>query len=450
MDAKKTIEKIVNDPNYLKNLSDKDFTDVVKKIQPFMVPEKGEAEYINMSIVNLREEYATKLLFTSLIGYLYRLAYEYDVNNHRVKDDKLSQKEIDQRRVIVKEFLDYTFEFDPDRHVRSAHLADPDDPEREALEKAKEKMKVKKPKHLDKVVNKEKICKELILTNYNTIGTILDSTAGMLKAHKYKNSIKAADYEGILTKQYKNLTKLRVGLQSTFDVYTKYDTSEALEHVPSIDVFHNFKRYHDSNYEQLRFATRSLYNDKPDLEFMIKVYPGLFKEEQEAIDWKIKNEKTLQLDVLTISTRETTFLGPFKENRDRVDFYNKNLSVLKGIQEQNVKDAKVANEMAVAKAKRSKVKNIKEQGPSAPGLDTYSKLMGTVNNENSQTYLSEEEEKKAVKAYEDMKTESVLKANDDLPDDAVQLDIHKNEIDEDGNHVYEKVSVYVPVSGKKE
>ncbi len=120
------------------------------------------------------------------------------------------------RRMVIRDFLDDLFTFNPDKHVRSAYSRNPSDPERK-------KIKPKKGKKTQ-------------------------------KTQKTKN----------LTREEKNLLEY----------------GRVTGKIPPADLFHNFKYYMESNYDALRIATRDLYCEKPDLDFTIKIYDDFRNQDE--------------------------------------------------------------------------------------------------------------------------------------------------------------------------
>ncbi len=164
----------------LSNLSDEEVTEWRKKLNPYGRTIEGSGAFTCISITNLSEKYLEKFLMTSLIGFLYRRCDEYELSsgeppcpmddfdtfmlkyseavsaakkamvelaafNREHKSAELTIEEsavkLDltraiergtgfKRRLVVRQFLDGLFSFNPDKHVRSAYSDNPGDPER--------------------------------------------------------------------------------------------------------------------------------------------------------------------------------------------------------------------------------------------------------------------------------------------------------------------------------
>lgn len=171
------------DSSLIDTLTDEQVTELRKKMNPYGRTIEGKDKLTCLSITNLSEQYMRKFLMTSLIGFLYRQCDEHeladgeptspldDFNDFmekfslardaalvsaewlRVfaadhvgveecaltleeKADRLNHSRLVERgegfkrRLVVRQFLDSLFQFNPDSHVRSAYSDNPLDPER--------------------------------------------------------------------------------------------------------------------------------------------------------------------------------------------------------------------------------------------------------------------------------------------------------------------------------
>jgi len=106
---------------------------------------RRDTGYLAFSITNVREEYLKKLTMTSLSGFLYRMLdehdFDYDYKDFHLIDEsngtydpettKLTSTDpnnvenrvnLEDKRKIIENFLDHYFKYNPDIHVRSAHV----------------------------------------------------------------------------------------------------------------------------------------------------------------------------------------------------------------------------------------------------------------------------------------------------------------------------------------
>jgi hypothetical protein len=147
-------------------------------------------------------------------------------------------------------------------------------------------------------------------------------------------------------------------------------TEEEKELVPPEDTFHRMKYYMEVNYEKLRQATCSIYREKPDLELAFQIY-GHFEGESEANKFQKKYGDEVLTNIDTIQHGKWVLTGPFKENRDRIDFYNENTEIIKQILEHKKEEAQLGKELMEDRVTKGKARNIKENGPDSPGLKDH-------------------------------------------------------------------------------
>ena len=122
----------------------------------------------------------------------------------------------------------------------------------------------------------------------------------------------------------------------------------------------------------MREVTNDLYKVKPDLEFAINIYDK-FDNKDKGNDFINKYRNQATSEIFNVSTNKWTLLGPFKENRDKIDFYNKHTKIIESMIEQQEADAKLGADLMKDRVKKKKVKNEKIFGPNDPQFDVYKK-----------------------------------------------------------------------------
>jgi len=206
------------------------------------------------------------------------------------------------KRMVVHQFLNDNFQFNPDKHVRSAYSNNPLDPERVM------------PAQLVKTKTKTK--------------TIIGKSGAKLTIDKKTND---------------------------------RSNNPSVKHIPPMDVFHRWTYYTDSNYEEIRTAVQDLYADKPDLEFAINPY-SQFESAEDAEKFVRKHSDEVIADVVTLNNSSWNLLGSFKKNRERINFYNNNTAVVEEIFKQMEADKKLGADLMRKRVRRKKKKNIEEVG----------------------------------------------------------------------------------------
>lgn len=156
----------------------------------------------------------------------------------------------------------------------------------------------------------------------------------------------------------------------------------ALEIVPPQDTFHRFGYYRDVNYQSLRDITDTLYSEKSDIELAIMWSETFEGETQKEVDdafakYKALHSDELRSDLYSIPAGGWTLLGPWAENRDRIDIYNKNTKILERIMKRHEEDRQMGSELMRKRVVTAKAKNIQEAGPDHPDLGMHRSMVGS-------------------------------------------------------------------------
>lgn len=460
-------KKITEDPAEIYNLEADESAQLRKYLHPLGNIVSAKKCYVNMGLVNWKDKYLRRLHTTALIGYTYRLLEEYEPQEVEAENAKYAaafaqavttqeKAELSSQhaakcklltttaRGIIRQFLNRNFEFDPDHHIRSAHTDNPGDPERrplaavvtEAAEKAS------KSKNIDEKLQSRpeatyQYLRSKLLTVYQTtqeVTALLKSVLSVILSPDTDLS----DKQGILMKKYKLLLDIGSDMKKIADPLAAADTISALTVDPPVNLFHQFDRYLTNHYEQLTEIVKTLYDEKSDFEFAVVLYDA-FKTPEAAREYRVQHESEFRTDVFTVESSAVTLIGPFKENRNRVDFYNKNTEVMKRMMEQLESDHKLGSDLMSKQVKTQKKKNIAEAGPDAPGLAAYSKAMNVVAELGAKKVLSKEE----LNEMEAARTEAgKIKEDYEVPDDAIQIDVFFPKVAADGTTAISKTKFY--------
>jgi hypothetical protein len=159
------------------------------------------------------------------------------------------------------------------------------------------------------------------------------------------------------------------------------------------DTFFRWNYYEEVNFEEIREMVNVLYCEKPDLDVAINIF-GLFNTEKDALKYKDDHLDELMTDLHVVQNGQWALMGDFKENRKRLDFYNKNTQIIKAILDQNIEDGKIAKELMHKRISRDKKKNVEEAGPDDPGLKNYSADYGTIRDKGGKQALTDAERRK--------------------------------------------------------
>lgn len=355
-------------------LDDNKLNAMRQELTPYGTTLSVPKRYVTLSHTSLGTRYQRRLAFTSLAGFLYRVLGEWQPEGTSLDDAKKEQ-------AIIKKFLDNWLEYNPDLHVRSAHVPNERDPERRAVDSKNTGFKSPFPP------------KELIVETVDISGE-----------NRVVKSITPGQVAGA-------------------DMRPLNESSWHAIPIPPADTFHRWEYYHDVNYEKLREFTWDLYHDKPDLEDTFNVF-RVHETPEEAKQFVEVNVDGIRTSILTVETGKWNLIGPFKKNRERIDFYTKETEVLKMIHEQNQKDAELGRKLMERRTKEVKKKNVKECGPDAPGLaqqyqQSIGELPGAVRGTTYEEQLRWADENKTSTIDELAK-----KDMEECPDDSIPVPLY--------------------------
>lgn len=471
-DVNSLLDDILQNPDKPADMSKDEIVDVQKKINLYGVVIPAETAYANFSIINWRDSYLRKLHTTALVGYLHRTCMEYVKTEHSevVVPEELynavakesangrSFSELDFKakdainneyrkavKVQLEDFLRHNFDYNPDIHVRKCYKDNLGDPERVGkFAEMKEKMASPsvKPRSGKFEELREKLAKSLSSEDLSTLDELIEENQS-LAANVFTQSRNASK---VIKDVNRSLVEYKNGTMDNDDIrsilvncenslrevsnemypYVLNRVEGAYEWFPPADVFHHFDRYLSNHFELFREAVQILYNEKPDIEFAVQFYDQSFGSEEDAIKARQKIQDRVTASVITITNEGWYLLGPFKRNRERMDFYNKETEILKRMAEQQEDDSKLGADLMKKRVRRQKEKNIIEAGPDDPGLEKYKDALSVIESLGAKSVLTNEEKAKMAEAQR-------LKEMTEVPPDSIQVDIHRPVEDDDGN-----------------
>jgi hypothetical protein len=364
----KELDDILNelDASNLDDMTEEELLEYRKQLNSYGRTIQGSDKYLNFSCTNLTEEYTKKLVMTGMIGYLNAAVNEYKVPDgfkvidvydycknpsileESTKDwtltDKIKQeieenKKWMEKRVIIKEFLEDMFQFNPDKHVRSAYKPQPKDLARGVIDTPAANLAVSHLKQKDAQFKEDMLVYDRAqkLINMDEKDTMIAAKKLVTNAHY--GTIDYASW----TPEDKNL------------IYTVTNM------IPPADIFHKFKIYYETNYDKLREAVQYLYCDKPDYDLAINPYEW-HDTLEDAEEFQKKHRGEVISDIMTAHSGKWNFFAPFAKVRENTKFFNDNTVVLEEIAKQIESDAKIGGELMKNRVKLQKQKNIEEEG----------------------------------------------------------------------------------------
>lgn len=205
---------------------------------------------------------------------------------------------------------------------------------------------------------------------------------------------------------------------------TILETTNVLQIAPPADVFYHFSRYIDSHYEVLRILTDVIYQTPPGIENVV-IYYDTFEDLDRAKEYIRIHEAEFRADPKIIENGGVTILGPFRENRDKVDFYNRNTEVLRIMMEQVARDHELGKDLTKSRLMNAKKKNLRDAGPDDPGLEKYVSARNIISQFGKKPELSREDREKLIRAEQD-------RAEFETPDGALTMRVLAPTLDENG------------------
>jgi len=463
------------DSHELGELSDAKILDIKKRMEelkkkenPFflknIVPSDGQLLAL---FVPMYRDYLTKLMVTGIIGFANRMCDEWEVPEsvpvvpvyEYIQDQTLldspkpvgDNKEIDpeleedyannrksmKKRLIVKEFLEYLFQYDPDEHVRGAYVPNPNNKSRKPVMTPAARLSVwMEKKRLDadtKTSNKEKKKADSLVnfieknandasykkeeeskkTYTKTVTQRIGSRKGGYKIVKRKIRCTEKEYkiyeeskkEKILKREKKNLTthmddfikEPKMVKFKRMNDETLHDTVRDM--LPPQDIFHRFTYYFESNYEELQNAVNDIYHERPEIDYAIHPLE-MVSDLDEARKFKRKHD--INWDINVFQKGRWSLVGPYKQNRDKLDCQGSGMPLFDEMFGQNAERNKEIGAQLMKKRKTKKrLKQEKRKGKIHESVKSHANVVTDVSkyvSEIEEPIVSDTEEDESVKA----------------------------------------------------
>jgi hypothetical protein len=216
--------------------------------------------------------------------------------------------------------------------------------------------------------------------------------------------------------------------EAQYEFGSGQSVANAYQFIPPHDVFCHLERYMREHYEQLLLATTALYFENPYTVYSIQLC-GTFPSEEKAAEQRNKYRNMFSNETFTVETGIWQHLGPYKQNRDKVDIFNKDVEPFKRMMDYSQANLKLGGEIMKARVKSQKAKSMAEVGRDAGGLDGYIEASGVIERLGSKPILTKEEKEELIKAQR-------VKEMGEVPADAIQVDVFRT--DEEGKFVKSK------------
>ena len=440
-------------------MSDEEIQIMSKRANPYSIIEEGKGKFVNLCYTNVRETYYKRLILTSLISFINRAADEWGVpeelpiisvedylNNPEILNEPLKNisknteikkdienlikknKKLMEKRIIVREFLEHLFQFNPDKHVSSSYKPSSKIKKdliftpvakasvKHLLKRQRKKynsideklLKLYLPKKDQNKENKDKVKDNDDKDNdekeqVNKENDNKDNKDNDEKKNKDNDGKKNKDNDNKENKENKLLLKDNVHVKSIKTISLKnYYTSI----IPSDDIYFKFNKYYDANYEKLIDVTNRIYSERPDISFMLNIL-NCHDNVESADLYKKRHADKFISSVLTLETGKWNIIGPYEKNKDAIQMYGDNAYILEEMLKQKEMDSKLGIDLMKKRVIKKKKENIKKYGSDDKGLSEYKNLFG-----KNSTYDIKKEELK------------LNNKNNNDPEDAIEVDVY--------------------------
>jgi hypothetical protein len=424
MNIEELVRELESNPDMVNNLTEEQLEEIEKKLNPYGSTIYGDEKYTCISFTNLREKYMTKLLTTSLIGFTYQMAREHKVDVDNLNDTfkvnkndfkKLKQHPDKMNTDLITKIKDQAF--------NEFILKKKEGKEDSVSWSEEEEIEINTDanKYSEDVVNSMFTDREYF---------DLDE---MARAEEENSRAQAEQEKAVIQRFLDNLFKYDPEYHAT-NSFNKENMLKDIERtgtggvgdiyneVPN-DTYNRFQMYYDVNYEKLRSAVMYLYSEKPDIEVAINVFDS-FDSLDQAKNYVEKNKSKIVTNMYTLTNNKWNLLGSFKENRQRMDFYNKNTVILENILKQKEEDAKVGSELLKKRVKKVKTKNIKTFGKDDPKFDIYKKQnLDGVYDTTITKIIENDDDTITVESSVEISDTGAMIDSDGVPEDALEIKV---------------------------
>jgi hypothetical protein len=128
----------------------------------------------------------------------------------------------------------------------------------------------------------------------------------------------------------------------------------------------------EDHYDELIKTVYTITGEKPDIDVAINVY-DTFESKTQALEFRDNHMEEVIAGIFNSPMNEWTILAPYKANRDKENFFNRETLELQGMLDSREDKSKLAKDMLQKRVKKRKDKSIKEHGPDSEKFKEWSK-----------------------------------------------------------------------------
>lgn len=404
-------------PDDINKMSEEQLTRVRKLANPYGRTIQGSEKVHVLSVLNLKEDYMRKFQTTAIVGFIYRMQKEYLTDSYmtdtfvrRIRHGCCKEDfKPDDYDFIRRVYIDRIFDKNATSDVSTSDIANtiPSNENKYTLKKLENgnivTVNLEKDFDFNDMFVQDICIYEETDEQYFTRKTFLQNETDVNNNNKREHVLEFLNSlfeynpdmhvrrarEKVSGDRKANLDSMKNNSSTTQSAQLQTEQTEQVENhvlnsnknVP-LDTFSRIKYYSDTNFEEIREAVNMLYSTQPDIDLAINIYDSFTDSvkdnvnttaQQQADNFISKHQNEVIADVVSVSGGKWALMGPFKENRKRVNFLNDNTKVIEDIFKQSEVDAKLGADLMKKRVLIKKKENERREGPIHPNFLRYTK-----------------------------------------------------------------------------
>lgn len=435
------INELTTNPEKVEELNDEQLAAIEKRINPYgCISGLGE-KFTVLSITNYKKVFLERLLMTSMVAFMHRMASEWEVD----LDDLVNPPN-------KEEFTRTIHNPDKDNAQLMSNLFE------QALNEERAKAVIEDEHKSDEsetivFTEEEELAFHANATakvNELVCDRVVTDTQAFVEEQEKRVREQSANEREVITRWLSTFFKFDPlkHAKSSFDKEMASVDPERQQPPPPpfdtvlpADVFAQFENFYSVNFDGLRNATQYLFCEKPCIEEAVNVY-GSFDTLDECKAFVQQHKNKVITEMYTVTNNKWTLFGPFKENRESVEFFNKNTQLLESIMKQREADSKLGSELLKKRVTKRKVRNVKQYGKDHPNFLKYAQQSNSGVYDSGISKIDVNEDGVTVEREMELSSTGAKVDEDGIPEDALEIGVTTVSIGENKvtqNKIYTEV-----------
>lgn len=402
------VNQLKTNPELINELDDDEINILYEYRNPYVkklpLGSKNDNIYNCMSFTNSPDKWYEKLHTTTMVGFLYRRLFEYEVDEEDLTQD------IDNKMFLEEHVPNTMDNFDifKQKHYNEIKYQVLKEhhgfmlSSRESTEEIDPEEKVKQENSIyeydlsldDSVLLDEQLTKYVQDTYYkpvvklnrekrsNYIDALVQnqSEEERVVIERFLNSIFKFNPDKHVRQSYSyepNENKYENYKETVLAPISKdieKDLENIKQHIPSDNVFYNYNQYYEHAYEIMRTATEQIYKLNPLIELAFNIY-AQFKTPEECKEFVEKYQHLVKNDITVVQNNSWRLvLNGFAENKKVNEIVDKQNIFLQNMLKQHEKDTKIKEEILNKQVELKKTKNVRRMGKKENAMKDYEGL----------------------------------------------------------------------------